>query len=212
MEGININDLRRNYVFSDESDSDGELNAQENHYYDYHPDVSATRYRWWRQNCLNCGRVGHTSKHCDRLATQPRCTYCGLAGHKRSRCLLKHEARERNQREQATEERQARAIPIPNPVEAGPQIINIPPINEVPPRFEVNIDPEPNDEAEVIVEEVEIIQAANLPINDENLGAVGGEPIEMIVRENMDAGGIEQDESEEIVEQIAGLLRRLIKR
>lgn len=94
-----MNNLLKNYVFSEDDDSDGDLKPRERHYYEIYPKEAKTRYPWYREDCHNCGRRGHTSNHCERLAIEPRCTYCGIAGHKRAVSPKKHQARAINQRD-----------------------------------------------------------------------------------------------------------------
>lgn len=74
MSRRNINQLLENYVFSEDETSDGEQDPRVPHLYDVFPARTGNQYRWWRETCLDCGKKGHLSKYCDRLAKAPRCT------------------------------------------------------------------------------------------------------------------------------------------
>lgn len=116
--------LLENYVFSDDDSSDGEHDPSVQHYYDMCPPRSS--YRWWIEQCLNCGKRGHMSKFCDRLAKEPRCTYCGLSGHKRNACLKKKQMEEYNAKR----------------VEENLDDVIVEEVREIPPASAVNTAPE----------------------------------------------------------------------
>lgn len=174
------------------------------HFYDYNPPSSGTRYAWWHQKCLNCKRVGHTRKYCDRLAIKPRCTYCGIAGHKRANCIEKANNREHNRRK-------TRAVhDVVNELTSAERLNTV--VHNSAPPSSASM----SEDLDIIIESETFMTNARrhntettvdsaVPENqdDELQGAVGGQERKATP---------EVDDKEVIIGEITGLLRRLMRR